>query len=314
MYTETLDPIDDREHATLAMLASSWNTRVAVRRERLDLSGYCDPARPDFPIAMVPFWTWPELESLDEEQRRRLLGAAWIVYNEKTINAENDVIAPACFALLRDEVPGASRPRLKEVIAQTQVDEQFHVLMCLEVCLSARQRHRLPELRVPRSLFVARLESALADARAPERGLVRLAYATVAEMTINAFLRTLSVDETIQPLNRLNTDLHRRDESAHALIFREIAAVVFGRLRPQDRATFNLYLTQALRDINEPDLSGWEAILHDLPVAGADDVLARLREAQPARPSGRDHGKLLALLDDLGNRADVNFDFGVELA
>jgi hypothetical protein len=281
---------------------------VAVRRERLDLSGYVDPALPDFPVAMVPFWNAPAFAGVAPAERLRLLGAAWVVYNEKTISVENDVITPLCNCLLRDELPGISRPRVKEVIAQMQVDEQFHVLMCLEVCNSARRRHRLDRLVVPKSLVVRRQEALLAEL-APGRAqaLARLAYATVAEMTLNAFLRALSVDETIQPLNRLNTDLHRRDEGAHALIFRELAAGVFRALPSDEQATFNHHLGRALRDFTEPDPSGWEACLRYLELSAADDLLAGLRT--PGRKTARDYGRLVALLDDLGNRGAVGFDF-----
>jgi hypothetical protein len=128
-------------------------------------------------------------------------------------------------------------------------------------------------------------------------------------MSINAFLRALSVDETIQPLNRLNTDLHRRDESSHALIFGQIAGGVWKRLRPEQKAEFSRHLGSALIDITEQDLTGWEAIFEHLGVAGGPDILAKLRATGSERRSPRDYGRLLALLDELGNRDDVGFAF-----
>lgn len=309
MYTQALDHTDDLEHAVLATLAESWSTRVAVRRDRLDLSGYCDPALPDYPIAMVPFWSWRELEAVDLPQRMRLLGAAWIAYNEKTISIENDLVNPACNLLLRDELPGASNLQLKQVIAQMQVDEQFHVLMCLEICNSARQRHGLERLVVPRSRVVTRLDQLLAETRTGvDFALVRLAFATVAEMSINAFLRALATDQTIQPLNRLNTDLHRRDESAHAAIFRQIVRSVYLRLGARERDAFNRYLGQALHCFSEPDLSGWEAIFGHVNIAGADDILLRLGAHSIARSPARDYESLVRLLDELGNRGQLDFE------
>lgn len=157
-----------------------------------------------------------------------MLAGGWIMYNEKTIYIEDEVINPACRILLRGELPGVSDSHVKEVIAQTLVDEQFHILMCLEVCNSARERHTLQSLKLPKPRLIERVEQAIHDASTHEEvALVKMAYALVAEMTINIYLKALSDDTTIQPLNRINTDMHRRDEAAHSTIFRELGISIY---------------------------------------------------------------------------------------
>jgi hypothetical protein len=308
MFTEALDD-SDLEPALARSLAESWNTRVAVRRERLDLSKYCDPAIPDFPIAMVPFWDHPAFREVDEPTRRRLLGAAWIAYNEKTIEVETDIVNPACTSLLRDELPGASQLAVKEVVAQTQVDEQFHILMCLEVCASARRRHGLERFVVPKSLLARRVQAALEAAPPRSVPLVRMAYAIVAETSINAFLRAISSDTTIQPLNRMNTELHRRDEGSHSALFCALGPAVFSRLGDGDKRQFTAYVERALADFTAPDPSAWTAVFAHLELPCTLALLPILGSLRPKVPMSRDYRALLALLDEIGMRDRLQFRF-----
>jgi hypothetical protein len=68
------------------LLAESWENRVAVRTSKLDLRSYYDKAMPDYPPGMVPFRDDPRYRALDAETQRRVLAAAWVAYNEKTIS------------------------------------------------------------------------------------------------------------------------------------------------------------------------------------------------------------------------------------
>ena len=85
-------------HASEA-LAKSWANRVAVRIGRLDRA-YCDCTIPDYPPAMVPFRDDPHYGELDDAVKRKILAAAWVSYNEKTIGVEKSIVAPACELLL----------------------------------------------------------------------------------------------------------------------------------------------------------------------------------------------------------------------
>jgi P-aminobenzoate N-oxygenase AurF len=309
MYTDTTgDTL--LEKSVIQRLTKTWDTRVAVRRERLDFSQDYDPTIPDFPIAMVPFWTHPAFAGTAEPLRMRLLAGAWIAYNEKTIFVEDEVINPLCRTLLRGELPGVGSPLTKQILAQTAVDEQFHILMCLEVCNHARSQHKLEALVVPRPLLIHRLEETLAQASdSHERALARMAYATVAEMSINAYLRALSSDLTIQPLNRINTDLHRMDEGSHSVIFKELGLSVFNSLGASQRETFKTYVVKALHDFTEPDHSGWGAILKHLEIPGASEILEDLALKSRGRRASRDYTALRGLLAELGIMDDIAFEF-----
>lgn len=309
MYTTTRRD-SEFEHAILERIGKSWDTRVAVRKERIDLTQYCDPAIPDFPISMVPFWDDPDFAALDNETRMRFLGTAWVAYNEKAIYLEDEIIQPVCKILLQNKLPGASDPQLKQVLAQIQVDEQFHILMCLDVCNSARVRHDIEDFVAPEPLVGGFLSGAIEDVEDEAAvGVVRLAYASVAEMSINAYLKQVSKDMTIQPLNRINTDMHRRDELTHGVAFREIVASVYRSLPRHLQACFRSNASRALRDITLPDHTQWKAILEYLKIPKRREIIARLEEAMHGKLLQRDYTVLRGLFEELGIKKDIDFLF-----
>lgn len=297
----------DLEHNVLTHLTKSWNNRVAVRRDRLDFQEYYDPSLPDFPISMVPFWNDSAFQSVSEKDKIRVLAGAWIGYNEKTMYIEDRIINPLCSLLLADDLPGVSDPVVKQAIAQTLVDEQFHILMCLEVCNYARLRHSMQDFRMLESLLGQRVNAALASAKDKwDYALIRMAYGTVAEMTINVYLKQLSIDETIQPLNRLNTDLHRKDEGAHAAIFAEVARSVYRGLPTADQMCFKTYIVRALNDFVEMDISFWISILDYLSLPGKDTIIELLTSHSTGMRVERDYTAFVKLLDDLGISDEVD--------
>ncbi|WP_277809915.1 diiron oxygenase [Chromohalobacter canadensis] len=310
MYTGTDSPMTARENEILARLTESWNQRVAVRKARLDLNDYYDTTAPDFPPSMVPFWNDPRFQAIDETKKRRVLAGAWINYNEKTICVEDKVINPMCSLLLRDALPGVGDSVTKKAIAQTQVDEQFHILMCLEVCDCARRQHQLHDLHIPTPLLEQRMETALSKAdNEREFALIRMAYATVAEMTINVFLKRLSQDRGIQPLNRLNTELHRQDEASHAAIFGEIARAVYERLGTGQQAIFRAHLMRAIDDFIELDVGFWRAILDYLAIPERESILQDMASKSRTNRSLRDYSALVKLLRQIGIHEGSSFVF-----
>lgn len=308
MYT-TVHQDTELERNVLEKMGTSWDYRVAVRQQRLDLSQYYDATIPDFPISMVPFAQDPEFLALDEPARLRLLAAAWVAYNEKAIYLEDEIVQPLCGLLLKSRLPGAGDARVKQVIAQVMVDEQFHILMCLDICNNARERHQLQDYVVPEPNLGLRMKEALAAMEdETSQAVVRLVYASVAEMSINAYLNQVATDNTIQPLNRINTDMHRRDESAHSMAFRQIVASIYRRLAPAHQALFREQITQALGHFTAPDHGSWASILEYLQVPGREAILQRLQQQSQGRRLARDYTALRSLFEEVGVAGEVQFD------
>lgn len=294
--------------------ARSWSDRVAVRKERIDLTQYYDKSIPDFPIEIIPFARDPEfagaVEQAGAEARLRFLAATWIAYNERVIFVEDDVVQPLCGLLRKNALPGVFDAKVQEVIAQVQVDEQFHTLMCLEVCNNARERHRLHDYVLPEPLLGRRMRERLAAHGAPhEQALIRMAYAAISESTIHEYLRLLSSNETIQPINRIHTEMHRRDESAHGPVFIELTRSVFRGLDGAAQKRFLQFFTDALHDSTEIDIGFWASTLPYLQQRDWTPFVDRITHELSQKRIRRDYGALIPLLEDLGIRDRIEFSF-----
>ena len=301
-------PLQDR---VTAMLADSWETRVAVKTGELDADSYYDKNIPDYPPRLVPFRDHPRYKALDETTRRRVLAGAWVAYNEKTIDVEMSVTAPACALLMKNAFAGLDTAASKRLVAQTQIDEQFHVLMCLDACLLARKMHGLEGLVIPKSLVAQEVERAVrnaADRRETE--LIHLAFAAVAEVTVNQYLDILADDPEIQPFNRATTALHRKDETTHRDIYKGFVMSVFGNFNERERQAFVKALTAGLEAFVKIDFGAWQQILEFLHIEGAGEIIHDCLRSGTAKRIVRDYSGFRGLLADIGvNESEIDFDF-----
>jgi alpha-N-dichloroacetyl-p-aminophenylserinol N-oxygenase len=295
----------DFERDLLTQLAARWGRRAVIKQDELDLDGHYDPELPDFPDHMVPLLALPGAQSLDDEARSQILAAAWIFYNAKTAAVEDEVVLPACRLMLDQRIPVRHDQSAVAALQQTIIDEHYHILMCQNAVGVTRRRRGLQELNFdPRGwAVVRRLDEYRADLTGPTRDLAEIGFALAAETTINAFLSTLSTAQGIQPMNRITTDLHRRDESGHAVIFRELACSLYGSLGSADRELFRRALAAGLAAFYAPDFDPWVPVAR----AGEFDVeagqLAELAAGKPA--AARDTGPLQLLLRHLDISEDL---------
>jgi alpha-N-dichloroacetyl-p-aminophenylserinol N-oxygenase len=295
----------DFERDLLTELAARWGRRAVIKQDELDLDGHYDPDLPDFPEHLVPLLALPEAQSLDDEARGQILAAAWIFYNAKTAAVEDEIVLPACRLLLDQRIPVRHDHSAVAALQQTIIDEHYHILMCQNAVGVTRRRRGLQELNFdPRGwAVVRRLDEYRADLTGPTRDLAEIGFALAAETTINAYLSTLSTAQGIQPMNRITTDLHRRDESGHAVIFRELACSLYGGLGPADRELFRRALAAGLAAFYALDFDPWVPVAR----AGEFDVEAgQLAELAAGKPSPtRDTGPLQLLLRHLGISEDL---------
>jgi P-aminobenzoate N-oxygenase AurF len=298
------------ERDLLVRLAERWGKRVAVKQDELDLDGHFDPRLPDFPDRLVPPLRLPEAAALSEEARTAMRSASWIAYNAKTAAIENEVILPACRLMLEEDLPVRRDHTAVTALHQTIIDEHYHILMCHNAAGVTRRRRDLEDLDFRPSGWsvVQRLQEAKLGRDGIARDLVSVAFALAAETTINAFLSALSTEASIQPMNRLTVDLHRRDESGHAVIFRELVGALYRELDAEQRELFRESLVAGLDGFRAPDFEPWVA------VAGRGGLVVsagQLADAAP-RPAPRDTGPLQLLLADLGLTDELGERLGIE--
>lgn len=288
------------ERDLLTRLAARWGKWVAVKQEELDLDGHFDLNMPDFPAHLVPVLDLPGREPLEHEAQERILSAAWISYNAKTAALENEIILPACRLMLENRIPVRRDDAATSALHQTIIDEHYHILMCHNAVGVTRRRRDLVDLRFDPSTWsvVRALEGAREGLTGTSRDLVEIAFALAAETTINTFLSTISSALDIQPMNRMTVELHRRDESAHAVVFRQLVGSLYRELDRDQRELFKAALVDGLDGFRAPDFDPWVAVAEAGGVSTAADELAALAGSRPAAP--RDLAPLEILLNDLG--------------
>jgi alpha-N-dichloroacetyl-p-aminophenylserinol N-oxygenase len=105
------------------------------------------------------------------------------------------------------------------------------------------------------------------------------------------------------PMNRITTDLHRRDESGHAVIFRELACSLYLSLGPAERELFTDALAAGLTAFYALDFDPWVPVAQ----AGGFDIEAgQIADLMSSRPTpARDTGTLQQLLRQLGIREEL---------
>lgn len=295
----------DYERDLLVQLTRRWGRRVAVKKNELDLDGHFDVTRPDFPEHLVPVLNLPGAERLDRDARERILSAAWIAYNAKTAAIEDEIILPACRLMLLDRIPVRRDDVAVEALHQTIIDEHYHILMCHNAVGVTRRRRDLGDVRFAPDVWsvVRGRAAARSGLSGIDRDIVDIAFSLAAETTISGFLSALSTAADIQPMNRITTDLHRRDESGHAVVFRELCGSLYRSLDDGRQRMFREALVHGLAAFRSADLDPWVTVAAQGGFAVGVDQLREWAASRPVPP--RDTGPLQLLLDDLGISRDL---------
>ena len=293
------------ERDLLVQLTRRWGRRVAVKKDELDLDGHFDAGLPDFPEHLVPVLALPGAEKLDKDARARVLSAAWIAYNAKTAAIEDEIILPACRLMLRDRIPVRRDDVAVDALHQTIIDEHYHILMCHNAVGVTRRRRDMADVRFAPGVWsvVRGRAAARAGLSGFDRDIVDIAFSLAAETTISGFLSALSTAHEIQPMNRITTDLHRRDESGHAVVFRELCGSLYRSLDSAQQQMFREALVSGLTAFRSADVEPWVTVAAQ---GGFEIDAGELTEWAASRPvPKRDTGPLQLLLDDLGISHDL---------
>jgi hypothetical protein len=309
----SFDPADRAESAIITRLAGNWQRRATVKRDEPDIDALFDLDRPDYPERIIPFRNHPTWQALPDEQRSRLLSWAWVAYNRHTVLAEQRVANPAFALVMEGEFPGLGGQDMELALAQAMVDEQYHTLMHINASALTRRKRKnvfadgsLPESHTARTHQRLRDQSTVRW----QRSLTSLAFATVSEISINAYLDLLADDPDIQTVNSTTARLHNRDEYSHASISDEMAKLAYGALDPNRRRFFLDKLVAGLEAFVATDYTTWEAILRIENVPGWEKMVADVRDDRSGSRLVRDYSGLHSLMSDLGVLNDVDFDWG----
>ena len=308
----SFDPDDRAESAVIARLAGNWRRRATVKRDEPDLDDLFDLTRPDYPESIVPFAGHDVWRGLPEPLRDRLLAWAWIAYNRHTVLAEQRVANPAFALVMEGEFPGLGGDQMNIALAQAMVDEQYHTLMHINASAVTRRQRKaaLPDGMLPSS-HTARVHQQRRDRSSErwQRSLTTLAFATVSEISINAYLDLLAEDQQIQEINSTTAKLHNRDEYCHASISDELAKIVYEVLDPDRRRFFVGEMVAGLEAFVATDYTTWERILEIEQVPQRRRMVQETREDHSRARLVRDYSGLHSLLTEIAVIDEVDFDW-----
>ncbi len=302
------DESDPVESAVIRSLVRSWPRRATVRRVEPELDDFFDPAKADFPEDLLPFREHDLYRCLDETKKDRLRAWGWIAYNKNVMDIEQFVVNPGFQLLSRDAFGTGLGDRHRAAALQSMVDEEYHTLMHLNASAATR-RHRgwpLREDALPTAQTVRRHHAAAVGHTDPRAAaLTTLAFTTVAETSISAYLALMTEDEGVQPVNRATVALHRRDELCHSSITGDLVTMVYDGLDADDRHTLLEGLRDGVDAFTGSDLTTWRAILEREEVTGAGTIIADVTADSDRKPMVQDCSAIRRLCEHLGIAKDV---------
>ena len=214
---------------------------------------------------------------------------------------ESKVVSPACMHLIDGDVAGFRHHRYREAVSQALVDESYHILLVVQANGLTRQRRGLTDLKIPSFELVARMQHQ--QEKHPERWkkiLLQLAAAVVSEVLVSEYLSLLSNAAGIQPLNRITTEIHRRDESAHNGLFKSLGAVIYHGLSSREKEFFVRALAQPSAWFASPELDVWESMLRQIGFPNAERMIRDCQERRRERGVRLDLSTLETLFADIG--------------
>jgi hypothetical protein len=303
VFAPEVDAKDERQrdHDRIERLTDSWSSRANVRKAGPDLTLDYNPKKPDFLAELLPFHDHPLFQNAPEPSRQATLSCGWIAYNEKTVAIESKIVSPACMHLIDGEVSGFPRHHYRNSVAQALTDEAFHILLVVQATGVTRQRRLLQDLTLPSFDLVASMQRHQEKhAEKWKKILIQLATAVVSEVMVSEYLSRLSNATDIQPLNRITTEIHRRDESAHNGLFKSLGAIIYHGLNAREREFFVGALSQPSMWFASPELDVWEAMLKQIGFPEAERMIADCRAQRRTKDIHLDLSTLETLFADLG--------------
>ena len=287
-------------HRLLSKMANSWDRRAQVLKHfALEEYSFFDDAD-DFLEELLPFHKHPDYQRIHCEQKKKILTCGWLIYNQKTIAIEKDIIHQACFDIISDNVPGVTDAVSKEIAGKTLVDESYHVLLVIKAMTITRQKRGI-NLKIPSFSLVRNMNQL--QSSYPEnwkKTLVLLATAIVSEIFISDYLKLLSDNTEIQQLNRLTVATHRKDEMAHGNIFKQLTRCIYASLGKKQKEFFAEILPKPVRWFADKEMAIWKSVLDQIGIKNTRELVNDCRSVNNRCLEDIDYSELVSLAEEIG--------------
>lgn len=305
-------PEDPVENAVITRLASNWHRRAAVKRSEPNLDDLFEKDRADYPESLLPFRDHPAYRQLDHVTKAKLLAWGWVAFNKNVMDIEQHVVNPGFQLLAEDAFDIGLDESMAVAVTQAMVDEQYHTLIHLNASAVTRRRRgwRMPESALPVGHKARCYQRRVAMAENFEqRALSTLAFTTVAEVSINAYLALISDNDEIQPINQVTAMLHNRDEYCHSSIVDEIVRVAYAHLDLAQREFFLGALAEALEAFAANDYTMWRRIVQLVGVPNGPQMVREVADDPSRKRLLHDFGALHRLCCEMEIIDDLSFDW-----
>jgi hypothetical protein len=307
------DPTEPIENAVINRLVGNWHRRAMVKRDEPDLDDLFEVDRPDYPQHLLPFHDHPAYLALDDDRKQLLLGWAWVAFNKNVMDNEQRVVNPGFLLIGRHAFDTGMAEAAAVAATQAMVDEQYHTLMHLNASSVMRRRRgwHMPEHTLPVAKKARRHEERLAATSVPwQRDLTTLAFTTVSELSINAYLNLIADDPDVQPVNRVTATMHNRDEHCHSSVTSEVAEAVHARLNAEQRTYFLDAMSDGLNAFGANDFTTWRRVIELVGVDGGEAMLRDVEHEASRTMLVQDYSGLYGLCEAMGALDDIQFDWG----
>ncbi len=255
---------------------------------------------------LMPFCNHPLWKPVSESNKGLAATYGWLMYNQKTIDIETKVISPLCYSIIDGSNQLSSGLDFIRVISQTLVDESFHTLLSIEGIQSITKHRNLTPFELPKSKLLKNYENSLDHATGWEKEIVQMGVVVASEVLITDYLSLIANSETIQPLCRMVTRTHWKDELAHANVFNFIATSIISRLPLIQRHFFIESIIQAEDWFSDKEFEIWEVILKFLNIPRAEEIIADSKKAYTKNISSLANRKINTLVKHLKQEHDTN--------
>ncbi|MEM8721514.1 MAG: diiron oxygenase [Cyanobacteria bacterium P01_G01_bin.39] len=137
----------------LHTLSENWSSRAQVKKEEIANNVFL-LEKEDFLADLLPFNEHPLFITARETDKRNILSCGYLAYNNKTLEIESSLIAPACFEVLHEVFPGVDSEFCKRSMSEALVDETFHILITIRASQITKEHRKLEQLNVPKSNLI----------------------------------------------------------------------------------------------------------------------------------------------------------------
>lgn len=295
--------VDEQSEAKncLKKISKNWDKVAMVRRldfddeiPIFDLNGN------DFLEELLPFRNTEAYRSAPETMKQKILTCGWIMYNEKTVSVETEVVTPACISILKGEVPGLTDSHSREVAAETMTDESYHSLLVIKANNIVKEARKIDVsatgFNLPKRIETYQKQFGIGW----KEILVKVAAAIVSEVFISDYLYLLSHDHRVQGMNRMVVRAHLKDELVHGLTFKSFARIMYKNLNREQQRFFAAVLPKPIKWFADRELPVWKNMLEQIGFEGAEDMLLECSKQNDNPLKSIDYSKIIRLADEIG--------------